>query len=311
MAITSRRYDINQCALYKCKSKKRLALLLKVQYAELKQVNDNLQYHLFEINKSNSTEKRLITAPHEHLKSIQSRILSLLTYVLRPSWLNSGERGKSYINNGKDHINANYVLTIDIKNFYDNCKRNYIYLFFLEKLKTAPDIAELLTNIVTYNGLIPTGSPTSQLISFYAYMDMFMEINSTATVMGCKFTLYVDDMTFSSQTPFNHKILSNNIDIILRKYGHKPKYKKIKYYSKDKPKPITGTIVTQQHKLKVPNKLQNKIYINFQKIKPSSTTKLSSSETKKALQTLKGQIQAAKNIDKNIFQEINRIAAIL
>ena len=263
MTTASRRYDINQCALYKCKSKKKLALFLKLEYDDLKQLKDNLVYHSFEIDKPNSPDKRHITAPCKNLKSIQSRILSLLRYVLRPEWLNSGEKGKSYINNGKDHINADYVLTIDIKSFYDNCKRNYIYLFFLTKLQTAPDIAELLTNIVTYKGSIPTGSPTSQLIAFYAYMDMFMEINDVATAKGCKFSLYVDDMTFSSSTPFNPKVLSNNIDIILRKYDHKPKYTKIKYFPKDKPKLITGTIVTSQHKLDVPNKLRNKIIINL------------------------------------------------
>ena len=38
------------------------------------------------------------------------------------------------------------------------------------------DIAEILTAIVTYNGTIPTGCPTSQIIAFYAYQNMFQEI---------------------------------------------------------------------------------------------------------------------------------------
>lgn len=40
----------------------------------------------------------------------------------------------------------------------------------------SPDVAKILTDIVTYNGGIPTGCPTSQLIAYYAYEDMFANI---------------------------------------------------------------------------------------------------------------------------------------
>ena len=92
-------------------------------------------------------------------------------------------------------MNGKYVLTIDIKKFYDNCTREPVYQFFVQKLKTSPDVAEILTNIITYSG-------GSQIMAFYAYSDMFSEISDLAKQCGCKFTLYVDDMTFSSTEPF-------------------------------------------------------------------------------------------------------------
>ncbi|HIU63715.1 MAG TPA: RNA-directed DNA polymerase [Candidatus Avacidaminococcus intestinavium] len=299
-----RRYDINQCALYKCKSKKKLEKLLNLQIGELKYINVITTYYHFEIAKSSSHEKRAVSAPSSKLKSIQSRILSLIQYINRPGWLISGEKGKSYINNSQCHISANYLLAMDIKNFYNNCKRNPVYLFFLNELKTSPDVANVLTNIVTYENLIPTGAPTSQLIAFHAYTNMFTEINQMALNFGCIFTLYVDDMTFSSSVPFNHMSLSCNIDKILRKHGHRPKYKKLKYYSKNESKPITGAILTPTHTIKVPNKLRYKIHNTFQKIKNNSNF---SDEAKSELLTLKGRLQAAKSIEKNIFPEISRI----
>ena len=39
----------------------------------------------------------------------------------------SGEKGKCYIDNGKSHLNSNYFLTMDIKKFYDNCFREYVF----------------------------------------------------------------------------------------------------------------------------------------------------------------------------------------
>lgn len=54
--------------------------------------------------------------------------------------------------------------------------REPVYQFFLKKLQTSPDVAKILTDIVTYDSGIPTGCPTSRIIAFYAYSDMFTEI---------------------------------------------------------------------------------------------------------------------------------------
>lgn len=304
------KYSIDQCALYKCQSRKRLEALLTIEPGDLRNIQSAIKYSSFQIEKKHSDEKRTITAPQKTLKAVQARILSLIERVERPEWLISGEKGKSYIDNGKAHQNSNYMLAIDIRKFYDNCKRNWVYLFFKEKLKTSPDVAKTLTDIVTYNNGIPTGCPTSQLIAYYAYEDMFLQIQQSAVTYGCVFTLYVDDMTFSSTVPFHQKKLLREIDIILRRYGHHPKYEKVKYYAKNRPKPITGTIVTPEHTLDVPNQLQEKVYKNFQKVK-TLTEQCDPIAIEKTTQSLLGQIQAAQNIDYNCFPEIERLTKII
>ena len=305
--VPIKKYDITQCALYKCRTKKRLEYLLRLDPGGLKMIDGIIGYHKFEIDKKHSDEKREITAPDKTLKAIQRRILYLLHRVIRPEWLISGEKQKCYIDNGKAHLNGKYVLTIDIKKFYDNCTREPVYQFFVQKLKTSPDVAEILTNIITYNGGIPTGCPTSQIMAFYAYSDMFSEIFDLAKRHGCKFTLYVDDMTFSSKEPFSPHQLSQMIDRVLRKYGHKPKYPKVKYYGPSDYKPITGTVVTPEHSLAVPNGLQKTIYDAFQTVKPLIGVETCSEEDARQILSLKGQIQAACNIEDGKFPEIRRL----
>lgn len=305
-----KRYDITQCSLYKCKSKKRAMKLLKISENEFIEIIKVIKYHSFQIDKKGEAEKRYITAPEHRIKAIQKRMLELLSKVKRPDWLISGEKGKCYIDNGKAHLLSNFVLAVDIKKFYDNCNREYVFRFFKDALKMSGDIAGLCTDIVTYNGGIPTGCPTSQLIAFYAYESMFVEIAEKAKEYGCIFTLYVDDMTFSSKEPFDVNGLKSNIDILLRKYGHKPKYKKMKYYTKTKLKPITGTIVTSDHALKVPNRLQQKIYNGFQNIKELQGKEFTY-ENLKDINSLKGQINAAKNIESDKFPEISRLVNAL
>lgn len=302
-----KKYDITQCALYKCNSKRRLEQLLCLEVGELKLVKRILKYHSFEIDKKHSNEKRKITAPDYTLKLIQARILALLQKVIRPDWLISSEKGKCYIDNGKAHIDGRYLLSVDIRKFYDNCTREHVYQFFIQKLKTAPDIAKILTDIVTHNTRVPTGCPTSQIVAFYAYYDMFAEVYEIAKGFGCCFTLYVDDMTFSSKEPFLQQLLIREIDCILRKYGHKPKYSKVKYYSSTDCKPVTGTIITPQQNLVVPNSLQRTVYNGFQAIK-GATQRLECNENEaQRLLSLRGQIQAARNIERDKFPEVLRI----
>ena len=286
-----------------------MAKLLLIDYSVLIGIQKIISYHSFEIAKKGTAEKRPITAPSEQLKVVQKRILRLLQPIKRRNWLISGEKGKSYIDNGKAHIIGKYALTIDIRKFYDNCIREPVYHFFTEKLMVSPDAAKLLSDIVTYNRGIPTGCPTSQIIAYYAYADMFDEIADLAVNYSCVFTLYVDDMTFSSQYSFDKDKLCLEIDRTLRKYGHKPKYKKIKYYSKNDAKPITGTIVTSDNRLDVPNGLQEKVFNRFIGIKKQLSVSDASFDTEIAeeITKLRGQLQAVQNIVPNKFSEIKRV----
>lgn len=306
MKAPIKRYPLHQCALYMCLSKKKLEQLLKLNADDASFLENMIQYHKFSIPKKDSTKLRDITAPANDLKKVQHRILRLLQRIERPQWIISGERGKSYVDNGRAHINSTYLLAADIKSFYNNCRRDYAYRFFTERLKTAPDVAKLLTDIITYEGGIPTGCPTSQIMAYYAYERMFSEIAQVAERYGCIFTLYVDDMTFSSQTPFDPKRLKREIEMILLRYGHRLNNSKVKYYGCNDAKPVTGTIVTREHRLATPNQLQKRIVTEFQSLKEQAHDQALTPEEKSRYATLQGRIYAARNIEPGIFPEIHR-----
>ena len=296
----NKRYDITQCALYKCSNKKRLEHLLLLEPKELNRITDYIKYYSFDIPKKDGTNRN-ITAPNVKLKKIQKRVLRLLSYVIKPDWLISSQKGKSYIDNGKVHQKSLFCLTMDIKSFYPNCSREYVYQFFLKRLQTSPDIAAILTNIVTFQQQIPTGCPTSQIIAYYAYEEMFDEINSIALNNNCIFTLYVDDMTFSSNKSFDPHKIRDAINLILRKYGHKLKISKTKYYRPNMYKLITGVAVSPDNELYASNNLRNKIVTNFKQCKKEDFN------DEKLIVTLNGQLQAAKLVNENIFPEVRKI----
>ena len=291
------RYPFEQCALYKCTTKRKLCEYLGVDSFELQAILKTMQYREFTQPKKNSEELRTITAPSENLKGIQRRILSLLKWVRRPEWLMSGELGKTYITNAGFHRDNDYCLTVDISKFYDNCKREYVYCFFKNKLLCNADVAKILTDLSTYDCGIPTGTPISQMLAYYAYEDMFAEINRFSTLNELRFSLYVDDMTFSSKDNFNAKRVTYEIKKILNRYGHTLKTRKTHYYAKHDPKSVTGVIITSHKSLSTPNCRRKKIMDEVALINSEQFNKT-------AARSLLGRVSAARQIEPNIFPSI-------
>ena len=159
----------------------------------------------------------------KRVESYTKRVLNLLNKIEKPDWVISSTKEKSYLDNAHYHIGAQYVCTTDIRSFYNNCSRDRVYQF-LQKLLTSPDVAKLLSDITTLN-YIPTGSPSSQILAYFAYEEMFINMFNVSQEFNCKMTLYVDDLTFSKGNSFNYQKLINYIDIEARKFDHSLKYK--------------------------------------------------------------------------------------
>lgn len=289
-------YPINQCALYKCSSKKKLASLLNSNLAELKDLTVNIDknYYNFYQDKKGTTDKRKITAPEEELKRLQKRVLSLLKKIEKPDWVMSSTLEKSYIDNAKYHLGASYFCKTDVKQFYDNCKRERVYRFFKDKLLTAPDIAKLLTNLVTINLKIPTGAPSSQLIAYFAYEDMFHSMHNIAQELGYKMTLYVDDLVFSRDDYADYKPLIRKIDIEARKYDHSLKRKKTRFYKGESGAPVTGVVV-KKNEMHIPNNLRQGTITLFSEMKNSKDI------DENQWKSLVGKINSARLIEKEHF----------
>ena len=69
----NKKYPIDQCALYKCRSRKKLESLLTIECGGLKAIQQAIKYRSFDIDKKNSNEKRRITAPDRTLKAVQKK----------------------------------------------------------------------------------------------------------------------------------------------------------------------------------------------------------------------------------------------
>ncbi|MEB5759847.1 reverse transcriptase family protein [Mammaliicoccus sciuri] len=292
-------YNINQSALYKCRSKKRLAKLLKTDLKTIQKIAKGIEfyYNSFSMGKKDSKKIRKVDAPDNQLKRIQKNILNLLKKIEKPDYVVSGTLGKSYIDNAQYHIKGNYFLKTDIKQFYNNCSRDRVYRFYIDKMKTSPDVAAILTDLTTYNNIIPTGSPPSQIIAYFAYEDMFRNMYIKAKENGFLMSLYVDDLTFSRFDYIDYKPFLRIIEIEAIKFKHSLKKSKTMYYSPNRAALITGVIIKNK-KMKIPNRLRNNTISQFIYIKDERN------RDEKAKLSLRGSINSARMIEPYHFNGV-------
>ncbi len=281
--------EYRKCYLYGLKSKKKLLELLHIDrkiYCKSSFLNCKIKPYI-EVNKNK--KKRLIEAPDEDVKNIQSIILRALQLIDVPNYAFSGIKGKCYIDNAKAHSDKKYLFKIDISKFFPNIGRNRIYNFYLNKLKTSPDVANILTNLSTINldlknqnnktmlkinefindahikerNHLITGSPLSSIMSYFANVDMFEKINEIALKYHVTMTVYVDDVVFSSDNKIPYFFRKNILNIISQN-SYDVSVKKCKWYNKPENKKVTGVILDKNGKMQIPNKLMLKThnYIN-------------------------------------------------
>lgn len=316
--------DYNNCLLYSLQSKKKLRYLLGIKNSKL--LKQDSIVSLIEPYIDDNDKPRLIEAPQPELKIIQKRIKNILSEIVVPGNIFSGIKGRSYADNAFFHIgdSLRYLFKIDLKAFFPSIGRETVYKFFREDLLCSPDIAQILTNFTTidlsksksrnidvvkrfldekgvtcYNHLI-SGAPTSQILSYLVNHKMFDELQTLADERNITMTVYVDDVTFSSENHISVQFKKKVFDVI-KKYNYQVSKKKVKNYSKLYPKLVTGVIIDATGKPTIKNSLRKKIADEYGYLRkhPDDT---------KSRQRLRGFITAARQVDKSAYPFIRKFA---
>jgi len=290
-------YPIECSPLYRLRNKRKLAELLGVSLIDFRSLCTAGNYNVF--LKKERGKERLIEHPTKQLEAVHRRIQRLFRRIESPKYLFSGKRHISSLDNARDHLGKNHTLTVDIKQFFPHCSDRYIFRFFYSQMKMSIDVARLLTAIVTYNGHIPTGSPLSMSISYWAYSKTFNALYNLAQKNKMKFSLYVDDMTFSSPQPIPRSF-HTSINHQLRRVGLFLKPSKIHYHSASYHKVVTGSAISPCGSMKVPNRIRLKILNRLKECKNFETADIH------LLISIHGSLMSARQIEPHFFESTYR-----
>lgn len=251
--------DFTNSKLYGVSNKKYLSELLQLDLKTLKNINKYYETEPF--YKDINGKIRELYNPTDAHKNALKRIVKMLGYIGFPSYVCGGIPQVSYVDNASRHLEKEYLLLLDITNFFPSTKDSYVYNFFHKCLNQPEDIAKILTNLTTVkNGdsrFLPQGFSTSPMLSFLSYHKMYEELNAFSESNNFTFSAYYDDFTFSSKK-FIHPSKRREAIAIIEKFGLKVNKKKTRLTICNHTR-VTGVIIHENTK-KAPKKLHKKMY---------------------------------------------------
>ena len=246
-------YALEASPLFRLPSKRKLCDHLRIDPKRLRNMQGDALYRIWQ----NGTG-RTIEEPSDSLTTIHRRFQRLLSRIEHPEWVFSGIRGRSYVDNARQHTEKRCLCSIDINSFFQSARREYVFRFLHYVLRQPDDIAWILTDILTYETHLPTGSPSSQILAFWAYKPMFVALHNIADGMGATLTLYVDDIAISSDRPLDGNAL-RAFERVVAGFDLRLKERKTRQRDSSQWKLITGVAISPTGDIEVPNRLRERI----------------------------------------------------
>jgi len=281
--ILPKLYPIHQSPLFRLLSKRRFESVIGVSWDAVPDLLASKSYRTW-----TNENGREIQAPILWMATVHRRIANLLGRIELPDYLFS-RKGRSYADNTRQHIGNQPLVKTDISKFYPSTTRRMVLKMFLEDFQCATDVANRLADICCYKQEhLPTGSPLSGRVAFFAARHMFDEIAVLASASDCKMTAYVDDITLSGRNA--SKALLGKVRKIVSNHGLVTKQKKSKTFAANAAKTVTGAVIVG-NEIRLPNQRHKRISEAHQDVRTSS-----GSNRAKAVRVLRGRLQEASQV---------------
>jgi RNA-directed DNA polymerase len=226
--------------------KKRIPLDVKVFTYLYRTLNN--QYIGFKIPKKTGGERE-ISAPKKQLKQLQRNISILLDFYYQPNDFTHGfVRERSIVSNAERHTNKNYILNIDLQDFFPSINYFRIYNSLTQlPFEFSELTAKIIARIACKDGTLPQGSPMSPIISNLCCSQLDIDLSKFAKKNKLDYTRYADDITFSGYRPiFDSHFFTELGKIIRRKNNFKIKKSKTRILSINKRQEVTGIVVNDK-----------------------------------------------------------------
>ncbi|ANH61728.1 reverse transcriptase domain-containing protein [Dokdonia donghaensis] len=229
---------------------------LNIKYLYYLSKTKDDRYVVFEIPKKNG-KTRKIKSPDKLIKRAQSLINLLLQIIFENHShysTNGFLLGKDIRRNAVPHINKNYLLNIDIKNYFPsiNFRRVKVVLelapFNLRNERET--IGFLIANLCTHGNSLPQGAPTSPILSNIVTQNLDRKLSKFSNENRIKYTRYADDLSFSSNWNIFKPTFIKEIEKIVNSENFSLNSKKTRVRSFMQRQEVTGLIVNTKLNVK-------------------------------------------------------------
>lgn len=175
----------------------------------IEDINDYYDTFNIQVNK----KQRIINAVKQNslLRKLQEKLLeNFLESIPLPDCVCGFVKGKNYLDFLIPHCEKKYFLRIDIKDFFNSLKDNFVRDTLSEYIDIKiPDekekVLDGIITITTLNGSLPQGAITSPQLSNIIMRRIDIRFRKYCEKFKVEYTRYADDMLFSSDSAEIHK----------------------------------------------------------------------------------------------------------
>lgn len=175
-------------------------------------LQESNRYQKKEVKKKDGST-RVVYAPKKKLKTIQRKIVDNIlaneNIIQWPDYLygslknttdsNGNIITRDYIACASKHSGAKSLLTVDIKNFFDNVHEDIIEELIKEYISKEQVVIDILLNICCHEGSLVQGAPTSSYLANMSLYDVEPRIVTALRRKKLIYTRFVDDITVSTK----------------------------------------------------------------------------------------------------------------
>lgn len=206
---------LNYVRKLECEGEFRPYSMKRLDYLCNSNLNVEKRYHSFEIPKK-SGKTREISAPCRGLKSILKTLNVIFECLYTPSPAATGfTNGLSIVDNARAHVGKNYVLNLDLKDFFTSIHQARVWARLqLPPFNFTKEVANVVAGLCCIQkkdeaskyGVLPQGAPTSPLLTNAICDKLDRRLLGLAKRFNLQYTRYADDISFSSM----HSVYSSD-----------------------------------------------------------------------------------------------------
>ncbi len=143
---------------------------------------------------------REIAAPCRTLKILQSKLAVIFELVAQRRSVSHGfTSGKSIVTNARVHVRARWILNVDLEDFFPTIHFGRVRGMLMAKpYQIGERAATAIAQLCCFQQELPQGAPTSPIVSNMICAKLDGELRRLAKTHGCRYSRYVDDITFST-----------------------------------------------------------------------------------------------------------------
>lgn len=205
--------------------------------------NTECFYRIVEKPKANG-EIRMLACPSKKLKAVQAWILrNILQQIPLEKAATAFIKGTNIKLNAERHKENSFIVCLDIKGFFDNIPRSWVYNLF-RSLGYNRNVSMIFTNICTFEGHLPQGGVTSPCLSNILCKRLDRRISGYVGKRNISYSRYADDITLSGNNP---AVLLKSVEFIkkiINDEGFTINERKSRVMRSGYKKHITGLIIS-------------------------------------------------------------------